>query len=196
MNNRYTALDDKALVALINKGEHRAFEELFHRHKLVLYRHAYRMIADTELCNDIIQEVFLAVWAKHTQWTVSSTPLAYLYQAVRNKVLDHISHEKVVSRYMHDFVDFNENGICFTEESILEKELLELIEENKALLPQRTREIFELNKEQQLSYKEIAQKLSISEKTAKKQVHNALRYLRTKLSTLLFFIFFILFSNF
>lgn len=196
MNNRYTVLDDKELVALINKGEHRAFEELFHRHKEKLYRHAYRMVADTELCNDIIQEVFLAIWAKHGKWIIQTTPLAYLYQAVRNKVLDHISHEKVVARYMNELVDFNEHGQCFTEESILEKELLQLIEEKKAQLPQRTRQIFELNKEQHLSYKEIAQKLAISEKTAKKQVHNALRYLRTKLSTLLFFIFFILFLFF
>lgn len=189
MNNRYSALDDITLITFIKKGEHQAFEELFHRHKQTLYRHAYRMVADTELCNDIIQEVFLAIWSKHSEWTVKTTPLAYLYQSVRNKVLDHISHEKVVARYRNDLLDFNEHGQCFTEEYLLEKELLQLIEEKKEQLPQRTREIFELNREQQLSYKEIAEKLSISEKTAKKQVHNALRYLRTKLTALLFLFF-------
>lgn len=188
--------EDKELVLYINAGDHGAFEELFHRHKQVLYRHAYRMIPDTDVCNDIIQEVFLAIWAKHDSWVIDIAPLAYLYNAVRNKVLDYISHEKVVERYMSEFIYFNENGQCFTEESVLEKELLKLIDEHKTALPPRTREIFELNREQQLSYSEIAKKLSISDKTAKKQVHNALRYLRAKLAALLFFImltFFLLF---
>ncbi|MCL8000644.1 sigma-70 region 4 domain-containing protein, partial [Brucella sp. 21LCYQ03] len=88
-------------------------------------------------------------------------------------------HEKVVNRYMSDMLDFQETGHVFTDEHLLEQELLQLIELNKAELPKRTKEIYELNKEQQLSYKEIAQKLSISEHTVKKQVHNALRYLRT-----------------
>ncbi|WP_166332859.1 RNA polymerase sigma factor [Sphingobacterium chungjuense] len=185
MNNRWVDLDDFALVTLVNGGDQRAFDELFLRHKTALYRHAYRMTGDTELCNDIIQDVFLNIWTRHAQWNVHSTPLAYLYQAVRHRILDHISHEKVVAKYMDELLHFQNEGNCFADEQLLEKDLFALIEEKKQQLPHRTKEIFELNREQHLSYKEIAEKLHISEKTAKKQVHNALRYLRTKLALLL-----------
>ncbi|MFD2598252.1 RNA polymerase sigma factor [Sphingobacterium corticis] len=196
MNNRWAELADSELVVLINKGDSRAFDELFLRHKRTLYRHAYRMIPDTELCNDILQDVFLSLWAKRGKWKLQTTPLAYLYHAIRNKILDHISHEKVVARYMDELIDFGKQGQCFTEDYLLERELLALIEEKKADLPKRTKEIFELNKEQHLTYKEIADKLAISEHTAKKQVHNALRYLRAKLTLLLFFTFLLFFLLF
>ncbi|GHE28683.1 RNA polymerase sigma factor [Sphingobacterium griseoflavum] len=193
VKNHRINLADSELVILINRGDQRAFDELFLRHKEALYIHAYRMVADHELCNDIIQEVFLAVWERRKQWQIQTTPLAYLYRAVRNKILDHISHEQVVTRYMAEMVDFDENGQNFTDDYILEKELLALIEEIKNDLPKRTREIFDLNKTEELSYRDIAQKLDISEHTAKKQVHNALRYLRTRLSSGIFFIFFHIF---
>lgn len=190
--NRWVDLDDMTLVTLVNEGDQRAFDELFLRHKTALYRHAYRMTGDTELCNDIIQDVFLTIWAKRKNWNVHGTPLAYLYQAVRHKIFDHISHEKVVAKYMDELLHFQNYGSSYADEHLLEKDLLALIEEKKNQLPHRTKEIFELNREQQLSYKEIAEKLHISEKTAKKQVHNALRYLRAKLAILLIPIFLIL----
>ncbi len=186
MREPNTHIDELELVQQINLGNHRAFDTLFQCYKERLYRHAYQMIPDTDICNDIIQDVFVAIWTKRKSFTIKSSLFAYLVQSVKNRILDHITHEKVVDRYLESLYDFEKNGKCYTEESVLEQELLATIEKEKTQLPARTREIFELNREQQLSYKEIGQKLNISEKTAKKQVHNALRYLRTKLTTLLF----------
>ena len=191
-----TYTTDKELVAKINKGDHRAFAELFNRYKEKLYRHAYRMIPDTEVCNDIIQDTFLAVWSIHENWQITDSAHPYLYQSVRNKILNYISREEVSNRYIESFQSLAQQGQCYTEEKILERELLNLIEEKKSDLAPRTREIFELNREQHLSYKEIGQKLNISEKTAKKQVHNALKYLRTKLTSFLFSILFLFFFTF
>lgn len=193
MNNRYTYVEDAELTLQINSGDHRAFEELFHRYKERLYRHAYRMIPDNEICNDIIQDVFIAIWTKHKTLVVKTSVTAYLTQAVKYRILDHISHQKVVERYLEEIHDFDKSGRCYTEESVLVRELIALIENEKSELPPRTKEIFEMNREQHLSYKEIGQMLDISEKTAKKQVHNALRYLRTKLTTLLCSFFILLF---
>ena len=186
MKNQYTGVEDAELAQQIRSGNHRAFEELFHRYKEQLYRHAYLMIPDAEICNDIIQDVFIAIWTKRKSFVIRTSVIAYLTQAVKYRVLDQISHQQVVDRYLEGLYDFEKNGRCYTEESVLERELIALIENEKSELPARTKEIFEMNREQHLSYKEIGQLLDISEKTAKKQVHNALRYLRTKLTTLLF----------
>lgn len=193
---KYIYTPDKKLVEIINGGDHRAFEELFNRYKEKLYQHAYRMIPDTEICNDIIQDTFLAVWAKHETWTVEDSALPYLYQSVRNKILNHLSRQEVSNRYIDSFQHVVQSGQCYTEEKVLEKELLKLIEAGKSGLAPRTREIFELNREQHLSYKEIGKKLDISEKTAKKQVHNALKYLRSKLTSFLFSLLFYFFLVF
>ena len=60
----------------------------------------------------------------------------------------------------------------------------EIIETEIAALPSRTREIFELSRKENLSHKEIAAQLGISEQTVKKQVQNALKVIKPKLNDL------------
>ncbi len=186
----YQAYPDTALVSLLNTGDHDAFAEIYNRYVELLYRHAHKVLNDTDACNDVVQDVFLAVWNKHETLQIKDSLSAYLYRAVRNRVLDYVSRQVVADRYVDSIRDFASQGLCLTEESIREKELLALIEAEKAKLPPRTRHVFELNREQDLSYKEIGEQLHISEKTVKKQVHNALRAIRLKMSSLLSLWFF------
>ncbi|SEM53077.1 RNA polymerase sigma-70 factor, ECF subfamily [bacterium A37T11] len=182
---RYHLFNDEALVPLLYKGDHEAFTEIYNRYLSLLYRHAYKVLNDSEACNDVVQEVFVTLWAKRESLSLTGTLSAYLYTMVRNRVLDQVSHQQVVEKYIGSIRDFANQGSWTTDERMREKELLAIIEAEKAKLPPRTRELFELNREQNLSYKEIGQQLNISEKTVKKQVHNALKALRIKLSSFL-----------
>jgi RNA polymerase sigma-70 factor (ECF subfamily) len=71
------------------------------------------------------------------------------------------------------------------DEQIRVKELAALIEKEIAALPPKMQEIFILSKQEDLSYKEIALQLNISDKTAKQQVYNAVKLLRLKVASLL-----------
>ncbi|MNL67317.1 RNA polymerase sigma factor [compost metagenome] len=66
-----------------------------------------------------------------------------------------------------------------------------MIEKEIAALPQKMREVFELSRKQNLSHKEIAEQLGISEQTVSKQVTNALKILKTKLGLMLYLVFLI-----
>ena len=57
----------------------------------------------------------------------------------------------------------------------------ELIEKELAALPPKMREVFELSRKANLNYREIAEKLNISDNTVKKQMSNALKILRSRL---------------
>ena len=59
-----------------------------------------------------------------------------------------------------------------------------LIEKEIAALPPKMREIFELSRKANLNYREIADRLNISDKTVKKQMSNALKILRSRLGVL------------
>ncbi len=183
--DRYQLYSDAELVSLLQEGDHQAFNEIYNRYKELLYRHAYKLLEDTEACNDVLQDAFLTLWTKRGTLRVTGALSAYLYTMVRNRVLDQISHQQVVEKYIGSIRDFADQGSWTTDERMREKELLAIIEAEKAKLPPRTRELFELNREQNLSYKEIGEQLNISEKTVKKQVHNALRAIRIKLSSFL-----------
>ena len=181
----YQSYPDTALVSLLKLGDHDAFTEIYERHVAALYRHAYKVLQDADICNDLVQEVFLTMWEKREALQVSGALAAYLHRAVRNRALDVISHGQVADKYIDSIREFANRGLWTVDEALREKELLAIIEAEKAKLPPRMRQIYELNREHDLSYREIGEQLAISEKTVKKQVHNALRVIRLKLSSLL-----------
>lgn len=184
VSSAYQAYPDSALVSLIKIGDHEAFTEIYNRYGGLMYRHAYAVLKDTDACNDLVQDVFLTLWNKREAVQIA-TVSNYLFKAVKNRVLDTISREQVAEKYVDSIRDFANEGSWAIEESVRERELLAIIAAEKAKLPPRMRKIYELNREQDLSYSEIGEQLDISEKTVKKQVHNALRVIRLKISSFL-----------
>lgn len=181
----YRAYTEADLVLLLAISDHQAFTEIYHRYSRLLYRHAYKILEDTDACNDVVQDVFLVIWNNREVIRITGSLAAYLYRAVKNRVLDHISRQQVRDKYIREIARFAEEGTCTTDERLREKELLAIITAEKEKLPPRTREAYELNREQELSYREIGEQLNVSEKTVKKQVHNALRSIRLKIGSFL-----------
>ena len=182
--NSYRAYPDTILVDFVRADDHHAYTELYRRHAATLYRRALNMLRDADACNDIIQDLFLTIWAKRADLWVRDSFEGYCYRALKNRVLDYISHEKVVERYANSFAHFATNHWS-VDEYISGRELSTIIAEEKAKLPPKTRKAYELSREANMSYGEISVIMNSSEKTVKKQVHNALRVIRLKISSLM-----------
>ncbi|MFC5412605.1 RNA polymerase sigma factor [Larkinella bovis] len=172
---------DLELVALIAQDDVQAFAEIYQRYKGILYRHAYRMLNDQEEAKDVLQDLFTTFWTRRKEISVKGSLSSYLYSALRNRIFDLIAHKQVEQKYIQSLAHFMEAGECITDQQVREKELSALIEKEILLLPPRMREVFELSRKHNLSYKEIADELNISDKTVKKQVNNALTILREKI---------------
>ena len=177
----YHQNSDLELAALLANDDDQAFAEIYERYKGVLYMHAYRMLGDEEEAKDVLQELFTTLWGHRKEIKITSSFSAYLYKSVRNRIFDIIAHRKVEQRYVSSLASFIENGECVTDNQLREKELTVMIEKEVSLLPPKMRQVFELSRNENLSYKEIADELKISDKTVKKQVSNALNILRQKL---------------
>ncbi|WP_431217566.1 sigma-70 family RNA polymerase sigma factor [Puia sp. P3] len=114
---------------------------------------------------------------------------SYLYTSVRNRVLNRIEHKRVKDAYLFSIQRFMKEGESIIDEQLRVRELTALIEKEIAALPDKMREVFELSRREELSHKEIAEKLNISDKTVKKQVSNAIKILRNRLKGPLRFLF-------
>ncbi|ULT23630.1 sigma-70 family RNA polymerase sigma factor [Sphingobacterium sp. E70] len=196
MQYDYHNLKEDTLFQLVKANDELAYRELFDRYKELLFRHAYRMTQDSELSKDIVQDIFLVLWNKRASIEISQSLEPYLIKSIRNKIMDYFSHQEVVEKYREDILSFVEQGICYTDDLLLEKELAAMIEREKSKLSPRTREVFELNREQGRSYKEISALLSTSEKTIKNRYimpyASCVRNLVLSFFSDHFFIFFIL----
>lgn len=181
----FSRLTDIELVSLLKKGSHQAYTEIYNRYKGLLYRHALRILNHTEEVNDIIHELFLALWSKRLDLVITESLSSYLYRSVRNRILDHIARNKFVNNYIDSIQEYIQAAVPQTEQQVRLNELTVLIEKEVAALPKKMKEIFELSRNHDLSHSEIASQLNISDHTVKKQINNALKILRPKITLFL-----------
>lgn len=179
----HDSYNDSELIALLKEGDLDAFTIIYNRYYGVLYRHAYSRIPEREAVRDIMQEIFIFLWNNRRDLNFNSSLSAYLCTTVRNKVLNVIKHEKVKADYIASFTNFLESGVSLPDEAIRTKQLVALVEKEVDSLPPQMRLIFQMSRNEYLSYQEIADQLHISPLTVKKQISNSLKILRVKLKT-------------
>jgi len=187
---QYNQFTDVELLALLKDSDHSAYTEIYNRYFQLIYTHVYKKFQDTELAKDVVHDVFAYLWFKRQHIAQVNDLGAYLFTAARNKVFDLFAHEKVEQKHYNSLQIFlSENSVFPTDQQTRERDFQAYINKQIAELPPKMRQVFELSRKEQLSYKEIAERLSTSENNVSKQVNNAVRILRTKLSSILLLLF-------
>ncbi|MBC8987841.1 RNA polymerase sigma-70 factor [Pedobacter sp. N36a] len=185
----YTALADIDLVAHLKEGDKAAFTEIYNRYKGLLYIHAYNKLRNQPEADDVVHELFASLWTKRNDLVLKTHLSGYLYQAVRNRIIDLISHKKVASEYMVSLQHFIDHSEAQTDHLVRANELTALIEKEITALPPKMKAVFELSRKANLSHKEIAVQLNLSESTVKKHVNNALKILRAKFGLVIYLLY-------
>lgn len=172
--------DDQQLLARIAVDDQNAFRVLYERHWPGLLDAAYRRLKDPDLAKDIVQEVFARLYNVRKTLVLTTTASAYLHTVLKYKVLDEVRRQLVRNRYREEWVRHSSRIENPTEPGELfeENEMQVLIDEAGSQMPARCREVFFLRHREQLSYREIAQRLSLSEKTVEGHLHRARKILK------------------
>lgn len=175
-------LTDAELVLLLKEGNHAAFAELYDRYAMMIYFKVNQMLRDEEQAKDLVQDVFMSLWLKAELIKAESNLQGYLYVSSRNKVLNLIRDGKTKNDFLSAIAAHTTEISTDMMDRLDERELMSFVAAEIAKLPAKMRLIFELSRIEDLSHREIALRLGISEQTVKSQVHNALVVLRAKLN--------------
>lgn len=181
--------DEKRLLQKLRERSPKAFELVYNHYWPIMFSHAMRMLQNRDDAQDAVQELFIALHNHADNLEENSSIANYLYITLRNKILNTIRKQKYWHEYVETLTDFAEQTNNHILETIEEKEVRGLIQEEINRMPPRMREVFEMSRYDNLTHKEIAEKLKISDKTVKSQVHQALKLLRSKLYQFLFVLF-------
>ncbi|RZM27960.1 MAG: RNA polymerase sigma-70 factor [Pedobacter sp.] len=179
----YQKLSDGELTELLIQGDEAAFAEIYLRYWTIMYMHALKMLRNEEDARDVVQELFTGLWTKSQSMTSSVNLAGYLYVAVRNKVLDLVEQQRTRSAHLDSLALYMETYSEKTIEDITEREMMQALDLEIQLLPTKMRIIFEMRVKQHKTYKEIAEELNISDRTVKKQVSNAIKVIKPRLSS-------------
>lgn len=166
------------------------FESLFKEHFASLAGYASKFIVDRDEAKAIVHETFVNLWERFDKLPTDIHYKSYLYTAVRNRCLNALRDRK-----KHVMLDESfENRLEHHPDMGEAAEVAEAIESGIASLPEKCREVFELNRIEGLKYSQIADRLGISIKTVEAQMSKALTVLREHLKEFLTIIFYLIFT--
>jgi len=183
--------NDNYWLIQMSKDDNNAFSVIFRKYyrDLVLFGGSY--LANKEMCEDIVQNVFLRLWDNRKDIVIETSLKSFLLKAVQNACLDELRHEKIIRTHETYTKTFGNTDDIDTVNYILYSDLHEKLMLSLEKLPGTYREVFEMNRFEGLKYKDIAKKLNVSERTVEVRIGKALALLRKYLKDFLV-VFFIL----
>jgi RNA polymerase sigma-70 factor (ECF subfamily) len=178
--------DDAALMLRYRKGDLRAFEILYAKHKAPLYRYLLRTCRDQETASDLFQEVWGKVIASRERYEVRAQFNTFLYRIAHNCAIDYfrragrrhegraqdvddIAEELPGAEQAHPDVAFSEAQVKAEFRRALDQ------------LPPEQRDVFVLYEESGLSLEEIGKITGVAMETAKSRLRYAVSKLRAAL---------------
>jgi RNA polymerase sigma-70 factor (ECF subfamily) len=172
-------LDERDLIAGLKEGSRGIFSLLFkvYYKDLVLFGGNY-LPGDREMCEDVVQSVFLKLWNDRRHIVIETSVKSYLLKAVRNGCLDELRHRHI----MHEHEAYVQaSGLADepdTENRILYSDLQRHLQTALDKIPQSLREVFEMNRFEGLKHREIAERLQVSERTVEVRIAKAIDLLK------------------
>lgn len=128
---------DKKLIALVVKGDQKAFRTLVDRHMIPVFRFSYSLLQDTGRAEDITQDTFMTLWQNADTWEPTGQLRSWLFRIARNKSIDEIRRRK-------DFIDIDKSNIKDGQKSpyrqTLDHEITAIVDQHLQELPERQRE--------------------------------------------------------
>jgi RNA polymerase sigma-70 factor (ECF subfamily) len=180
-------MEEKELVHAARDGNEEAFASLVERYRVKMFNLAYSITRDSDLADDLAQEVFIKAFVSLPKFKSRSEFGTWLYRIAINTGRDHIRKERRVRRNTLKAATY---GLALQDNEIKKQEIEEKEKKTKLLhealrsLPEKHRIILTLRDIQGLPYREIANMLDISSGTVDSRLHRARKRLRKKLVSL------------
>lgn len=151
-------------------------KQLFYLHIDSLTQFLSYYTRSQQLIEDVIQDVFIKLWEEKDRLNIFHIK-TYLFRSARNLMLNNLRDQKnrslLLERWANELIEDSEAQECINMQ-MFEKHYQEAIN----TLPPRCKEIYLLSREQDYTYREISNFLSISEKTVEGQVSIALKKIK------------------
>ena len=171
---------DTEQIRSIRDGNESAFEQLFRHYGQALVYFAHNYVRDLSIAENLVQDVFVAVWEKRATLSPDRSIKSYLYTATKNRALKHLRHEEITSKN-REKIDLYSVAPSTPDDLLSHDETAAAIGRAIEALPEKCRLVFKLNRFDHLTYAEVAEVLDISVKTVETQMGRALHVLRRTL---------------
>lgn len=180
----YAARDDAALLQALRQDDAQAFAEMYTRYGFGLLEKAYRKTGSREAAEEIIQDVFAALWHRRATADIQKLP-EYLGTSVKYQVINYIKTRLTHAGYLAYCRTLASEADRRTEVDLAAADLAGALHTGLAHLPSHTREIFQLSRLEHQTVPQIAGRLKLTPKAVEYHITRALKLLRVSLKDFL-----------
>jgi RNA polymerase sigma-70 factor (ECF subfamily) len=179
--------EDAQLMLAYARGEMRAFETLYSRHRAALYRYLVRQCRDGEVANDLFQEVWSRVVVNRARYEPRAKFRTFLFTLAHNCFIDHCRRARARPSAL-GVEDADAADLLPADEEMRPERTLERNEDSRryraalASLPAEQRDVYLLHEESDLSLEDIARITGVGAETAKSRLRYAVNKLRAALA--------------
>lgn len=175
--------EEQQIVEQLCNGSIKAFDWLYNKYSTKLYAFILKISnGNSYIAEEITQKVFVKIWELRQQVDPNKNFLNFIFTIGKNMLLQHYQHETVKYVYREHFLSNNSETDNDTEAQLEFNSLNEQLDKIIDQLPPGRKKVLILSRKQFLPNKKIAETLNISESTVEKQLANALKFVRDKLS--------------
>ena len=171
------------LIDQIRGGDREAFEVVFRAYYAKLTDYANGLVRSRDGAEDVVQEVFVALWTQRDRLSTPDNLVGYLYRAVRNRSLNQLRHRRMVAEWQTRQGAEERVDAPAADKETERAEIVAAVRQAVSTLSPRCREVFELSRDRGLTYPEIAASLGISIKTVETLMGRALKGVRERLAS-------------
>ncbi len=157
--------NERELLMLLKAGDESAFTAIYKLYSKPLLRKILRMVYDEDVAKELLQDLFMKIWEKRDQIDTSKSFRSFLYTVGVNLVYDHFRDTAKKNKLIAHLVNVAVEQYTHTEEGIIEKENLGLINAAVQQLPPQRKKVFILCRLEGKSYAEASAELNISTST-------------------------------
>lgn len=167
---------DESLIKLIHDDDYVSYNKLFERYFKRLCQYVYSILLNKDDAEDVVQELFLNLWKYRKRIKITGNATHYIFRMAKYLAIN-TTRSSVSFTSILDNLDNPQ--LAYIDDPLEKDEFRIALYDCIDRLPQRSREIFLLERIEGMKQKEIAEKLNISVKTIKQHIWISLQKLRT-----------------
>lgn len=165
---------DLELFRLVKQDDIQSFNLLFNEYWEKLYVFVYKKVQSEDDAKDIIQNIFITLWLKRHQTEIRESFESYIFSVARYQLLSFISKaikaKQKQELLLHTILPGFEEMLSPKQQQQIDQ----LMQQEVAKLPNRMKQIFTMTLEQNLTIREIAFQLQLSEQSVRNQLNAAI----------------------
>ena len=185
--------NENDILNKIASGDMRAFTCLFDAHYKHLGQYVFRLTESKEVAEEIVQDVFVKIWARREELVFVDSFINYLFIITRNSAYRFLKEKATAHIKQQEWEKQYKEEHYLPDHVSPEEDFCRMIDQLVEKLPAQQKKVYELSRVANLKHVEIAQMLNISPETVKKHIMAASKFIKKGISEKkdLVFLFFI-----